>query len=218
MFCALTAEAAAPTAEEIRGTWDMTRRPRRYAVLLELRQADNPHPGYFAGDCQSGALVLTAEKPPLADELSIRSRGGFTARLTAAPRKIGLERTIPGGIWAEDLKTRIMLLEFTEFHDWQMVAEPKGRPGEEFQLTAAGTGKLMVDERAAAFRATVTFTFLRGLPVWSLVAKAAITGADLGLEGSQSGRLEMIVYAKASAARERLEPPADPWESAAPKP
>lgn len=192
------AKQAESIAKAIAGTWDMPL-ARQRPVWLVARQTDNPYPGYFVGDHSAGKIILEARVDPLTDEVKITSTGGFTAAITHAARKQGMEDLVVGGRWAA--REAALKVEITEF--LQLAYAPPAdarRQPERVDVRGQFKGTMTALGKSTPIQGTAHLAFDRKRAQFNLDLTWTVTGETLGLPPAQAGPIDLRLRSRSPVA------------------
>lgn len=81
----------------LRGEYNLSENPRRYAARLTLDQEDNRFPVFWAGHNEDGTVLFRSRMDELSGNLDLRHEGPFTIRITNTARKFGMAEVMPMG-------------------------------------------------------------------------------------------------------------------------
>jgi hypothetical protein len=186
---AATAGPSAKLARTITGSWNMGQRARGLPVLMVIRQDDNLYPSFWCGVCGGDKFTITGSENPLTEDLEIRSTGGFGAKITHIPRKQGMERQIPGGIWTTTGSKLNVGLEFKEFKNWKLITQD----AREIKVRADYSGEFRANDQRVPIQGSMDFSINTLVANFSWITHLTVNGSDLGLEGPQAGPLKIKV-------------------------
>lgn len=203
----LSTEQSDALMSSIRGSFDMTRQPRPFIVLLVLDQQGNRYPSFWCGRNSLGTIRFEGRHDLLEDRNVLEQSGGFTVQLTHTARKIGMEDALPGGAWIAQVREIPFRVTFDRFTGATLQGTRKDGGdraigGTLIQFDVSFAGKVSVGDRSAPIAGRATIEFSDSQPIFKLVAKFPLPGRELGLAGAKGEGITATLHtASAPAAR-----------------